>query len=132
MAWPESHVFSRGQAARRILVSILLGVAMTQFVLGITVLEGRFSPGIFFLYWGSCFLLVMTVLALAVHDLREIRAEARRENRDLVRRHFLDDDFLERIREATEPEDAERGPSPPRPPSPPPSGPSRARQKENP
>ena len=94
----ESHAFSRAQAARRIAASLVLGVAMTQFVLGLTLLRPRLSGRAFLAYWGVCFLLVVVVLFLALLDIWEIRGHARRRTRDLVLDHFLETDFLERLR----------------------------------
>lgn len=96
----ESHAFSRSQAARRIAASLTLGVAMTQFVLGLTVLRPGLAGRGFLVYWGVCFLLVVVVLLLALLDIREIRGHARSGTRDLVRQHFLETEFLDRLRQA--------------------------------
>lgn len=101
----ESHAFSRAQATRRIAASIILGVAMTQFVLGLTVLRQGLSGHGFLAYWGVCFLLVVVVLFLALLDVWEIRRQARSRTRDLMRDHLLEPDFIERLRHAAAEED---------------------------
>ena len=105
----ESHAFSRAQATRRIAASIILGVAMTLFVLGLTVLRHELSGHTFLAYWAVCFVLVVVVLFLALVDVWEIQRQARSRTRDLVRRHFLEPDFLDRLRHAAATENHRQG-----------------------
>jgi hypothetical protein len=69
----------RRQAARRVVGSVLVAVLMVLVDVGLEVIDPYQTPRRFVVLWGSTAMLTVLLLALAVLDLRELRA-----NRDLA------------------------------------------------
>jgi len=73
-----------GQARRRWIGGIALGVALLMLVLGETILSGRLKPGAFVLYWAICFVLTTAAIVVAFRDIREVQRNVGREQKDLL------------------------------------------------
>jgi biotin transporter BioY len=77
----------RDQRTRRWVMVTLLGVAMVQNILGITVLNEVLSPHVrpfwFTGYWFICAWLTITAILLAMFDLLLVRSEERKARRNL-------------------------------------------------
>ena len=81
----------RDQTTRRRAISLILITASVLLLLGLTVLRAALDPreqsGWFILYWLACGWFTVTALLLALFDLLAVRAQARREQRQLRQQH---------------------------------------------
>jgi hypothetical protein len=76
------------QTRRRVLGAVALTLAGLMLVLGETVLNQRFAPPAFILYWLICFLLTITAIVVAFADVKDLQRKAGREQRDLLEGTF--------------------------------------------
>jgi hypothetical protein len=81
-------MLSRDTMFRRWASLVLLSIAGFMLVLGLTVLKSRLEGMTFMLYWLVCFFLTNGAIVGAWLDIRTIRKEAEKEQRDLFRRTF--------------------------------------------
>lgn len=69
---------------RRALGALFLLVAITQLILGFSVLRDRFSPAGTLLYWTGCMLATLGAILSALFDALHNLHESRRERRALL------------------------------------------------
>ncbi len=64
--------------------ALVLAASLGMLILGQTVLQGRFSPLGFILYWAACLFLTGAAVLVALIDVRAVRRQTRRAERELI------------------------------------------------
>jgi hypothetical protein len=83
----------RDARTRRRTMALVLGAALLMLIGGSTLLRSALDPrahlGWFVLYWLACSWLTLTALLLAIFDLLLVRAQGRREQKELRHQHSV-------------------------------------------
>ncbi len=75
---------SNPKTRRRIFGAICLGVALVMLIVGETILQNRFSPLGFVVFWLVCLVLTALAIGAAFVDLFRVRMESREAQRELI------------------------------------------------
>jgi 4-hydroxybenzoate polyprenyltransferase len=73
-----------GQARRRWLGGIALGLALLILILGETALKDRLNATGFVLYWATCFVLTLVAVFVAFKDMKDVQRKVGREQKELL------------------------------------------------
>ncbi len=92
---------------RRWLGIALLLVAVLLLGLGETALKGRLAPGIYVLYWTACLFALGLAVLVALFDIRAVARDARREQRELLKKIIEDLPLNPPLRKPPPPEPGE-------------------------
>jgi hypothetical protein len=73
-----------GQARRRWIGGVALGLALLILILGETALKDRLNATGFVLYWAACFVLTLVAVFVAFRDMKDVQRKVGREQKELL------------------------------------------------
>ena len=96
----------RGRKVVHIIGTTLLVACILMLLLGQTVWADKVQGPRGLLYWGWCFLLAIACIVVAMYDFMMVRRALKQTKRELFKKQFMNEDFVEDLtRKAKHPED---------------------------